>query len=247
MRNASLIDIVSSADVTDEEDILLRASLVVALSELYADKEAFAAEPDAQDGAIESRDGATVDGTFAAIPSARRRAARFRFRYGWAVAASLAAVVMFGGGVMSVGKASSARDGLVGEVAGYHAFYSRETTHLVEVPASQTAQLTAWLGERLDREIRVPDLAEAGLHFAGGSLLVINDRPVAELMYTRAEGLPIAICVSRIDGKPWSMIVEQHGAQRTASWANDGYAYVVVGEVDDATAMDIAWRVKLPI
>jgi anti-sigma factor RsiW len=247
MRNASLIDIVSGADATDEEDILLRASLVVALSELYSDKEAFAAEPDAQDSVIESQDGATVNGTVTPIAAARHRAARSRLRYGWAIAASLAAVVMFGGGVMSVGAASSARDGLVDEVAGYHAVYSRETTHLVEVPASQTEQLMAWLGERLDREIRVPDLAEAGLHFIGGSLLVINDHPVAELMYTRAEGLPIAICVSRIDGKPWSMNVERHGAQRTASWARDGYAYVIVGELDDATAMDIAWRVKLPI
>jgi hypothetical protein len=32
------------------------------------------------------------------------------------------------------------RADLVEEVAGYHQIYSRETTHLVEVPASQAAQ-----------------------------------------------------------------------------------------------------------
>jgi anti-sigma factor RsiW len=75
-------------------------------------------------------------------------------------------------------------------------------------------------------------------------MLVVNDRPVAELMYTREEGLPVAICVSRIDGKPWSMDVEQHDALRIASWAKDGYAYLVVGELDDATVKDLARRVE---
>ena len=187
------------------------------------------------------------DHTSTTIPFLRRRTARFRLHCGWAMAASLVAVVTFVGGFMLGGKAPSERDGLIDEVAGYHEIYSRETTHLVEVPASETEQLTTWLGERLNREIRVPDLAAAGLHFAGGRMLVVNDRPVAELMYTRAEGLPIAICVTRIDGKPWSMGVEQHGTQRIASWAKDGYAYVVVGELDDAMVKDIAWRIKVPI
>jgi anti-sigma factor RsiW len=163
---------------------------------------------------------------------------------GWAIAASLAAIVVFGGGAMWGGRAPSERADLVEEIAGYHQVYSRETAHLVEVPASQAEQLTAWLGERLDREIKVPDLADAGLHFAGGRMLVINDRPVAELMYTRAHGLPVAVCITQIEGKPWSMDVEQHGALRVATWAKDAYAYVVVGEIGDEQARDLAWRVK---
>jgi anti-sigma factor RsiW len=187
------------------------------------------------------------DGTSTASPLPRRRTSGFRLHCGWAIAASLAAAVAFGGGFMLGREAPSERDGLLDEVAGYHEIYSRETTHLVEVPASEAEQLTAWLGERLNREIRVPDLAADGLHFAGGRMLVVNDRPVAELMYTRAEGLPIAICVTRIDGKPWAIGVEQHGAQRIASWAKEGYAYIVVGELDDAMVKDIAWRIKVPI
>jgi anti-sigma factor RsiW len=185
--------------------------------------------------------------TLTTVPFLHRRTTRLRLHCGWAIAASVAGAVMFVGGFMLGGKAPSERDGLLDEVAGYHEIYARETTHLVEVPASQAEQLTAWLGERLDREITVPDLADAGLHFAGGRMLVVNDRPVAELMYTRAEGLPIAVCVTRIDGRPWSIGVEQHGTQRIASWAKDGYAYIVVGELDDAAVKDIAWRIKVPI
>jgi anti-sigma factor RsiW len=181
------------------------------------------------------------------IPLARHRAARLRPNHGWAIAASLAAVVMFGGSVMGGGRAPSERDGLLDEIAGHHEVYSHKTTHLVEVPSSQAEQSAVSLGERLDREIKVPDLADSGLHFVGASMFVVNDRPVAELMYTRAEGLPISICVTQIDGKPWSMDVEQHGAQRIASWAMDGYAYLVVGELNNATVRNLAWSVKVQI
>ena len=239
MRDVSLIGIVNHADPADDEDILLRASLIVSLCELYADKEGFVTETSALD--VENEN---VDRSSAPIPFPRHRALRSRIPFSWAVAASFAAAVMFGGGVMWAGKAPSERADLLEEVAGYHEVYSHETTHLVEVPADQADQLTAWLGERLDREIKVPELADAGLRFAGGRMLVVNDRPVAELMYTRDEGLPIAICVSRIDGKPWSMDVEQHDALRVASWAKDGYAYLVVGELDEAAVKDIAKRVE---
>jgi anti-sigma factor RsiW len=250
MRDESLINIVNGADATDEEDIFLRASLLAALCELYSDKSA-AAEPDAEDSVIENQGEPAVndgehDGMSTIVPFPRHRTALSRLHYGWAIAASLATVVVFGAGIMGSGKASE-RDDLLDEVAGYHEVYSRETTHLVEVPASQAEQLTAWLGERLDRDLKVPDLADAGLRFAGGRMLVVNDRPVAELMYTRAEGLPIAICISRVDGKPWSMDVEQHGALRIASWGKDGDAYIVVGELDDATVKDLARRVEAQI
>src|SRR5476649_1930877 len=104
MRDESLINIVSGADAAEEEDIFLRASLVAALCELYADKSA-AAESDADDDATESQadpidnDGA-YDGTSTPIPFPHHRTARSRLRYGWAIAASLAAAVVFGGGVM---------------------------------------------------------------------------------------------------------------------------------------------------
>jgi anti-sigma factor RsiW len=251
MHDESLMNVVIGADATDEEDIFLRASLVAALCELYSDRSA-AAEPNAQDIVIESQAARTAndgedDGVSTPVPLARHRAARLRPNHGWAIAASLAAVMILGGGAMGGGKAQSERTGLLDEVAGYHEVYSRETTHLVEVPSSQAEQLTAWLSERLDRDLTVPDLANAGLHFAGGRMLVVNDRPVAELMYTRDAGLPIAICVSHIDGKPWSMDVEEHGELRIASWAKDGYAYLVVGELDTATVRNIAWSVKVQI
>jgi anti-sigma factor RsiW len=169
-------------------------------------------------------------------------------RHGWAVAASLAVIVAaFGGGATWGSRAPSARSDLIDEVAEYHQIYSREKRHLVEVPADQIEELTAWLGERVGRDIKVPDLAAAGLRFAGGRMLVINDQPVAELMYTRAQGLPIALCVSRMPGGDEPTSIEQRGPQRAASWITGGYAYLVVGEIDGSTAENLAARIAAQI
>jgi anti-sigma factor RsiW len=63
----------------------------------------------------------------------------------------------------------------------------------------------------------VPDLTVAGLRFAGGRMLVVGDHPVAALMYTRGEGLPIAFHVSRIPVDDRPTCIPQRGFQRRAS------------------------------
>jgi anti-sigma factor RsiW len=86
----------------------------------------------------------------------------------------------------------------------------------------------------------VPDLTVAGLRFAGGRMLVVSDHPVAALMYTRGEGLPIAFHVSRISADDGLTRIHQRGAQHVASWISDGYAYLLVGEIDSPTAEKLA-------
>jgi anti-sigma factor RsiW len=184
----------------------------------------------------------------ASLAAASRAAARPRLRHALALAASLAiAIVGFGGGAMWAGGAQSAHGELLSEVAEYHEIYSRETRHLVEVPADQAEHLRAWLGQRLARNLDVPDLTAAGLRFAGGRMLVINDRPVAQLMYTRDKGLPIAICLTQLAGNALPISIERQGAMQLASWQDGDYGYVVVGEMDAAAARDIAERAKIQL
>lgn len=181
----------------------------------------------------------------ALLSAASRPPGRPRLHRGLALAASLAAAIIgFGGGAMWAGGAQSERSQLLAEVAGYHAVYSRETRHLVEVPPDQVEHLKAWLGQRLVRNLDVPDLTVAGLRFAGGRMVIINGRPVAQLMYTRDQGLPIGICLTQMAGRPSPINVEQSGTLQLASWEDGGYEYVVVGEMDAAAARNLAERVK---
>jgi len=166
-----------------------------------------------------------------AAPCVLRRAPR---RYGWAVGAALAACVAgFAGGVGWVGWPVSEQTALADEVAEYHAVYAREERHLVEVPAEQMDEITGWLGKRLDRRLEVPDLAAEGLRFAGARLLVVGGHAVAQLVYTRAQGRPLALCITKLAGAAAPVRLERHGAQRTALWLDGAYAYVVVGEVGE--------------
>ncbi|MSP02567.1 MAG: anti-sigma factor [Acetobacteraceae bacterium] len=166
----------------------------------------------------------------------------------WAFAASILIGVMgYGAGAMWPDLIVSNRDRMLTEVAEYHAVYSRETTHLVEVPATQSDHLKSWLGKRVKGTLVIPDFKEAGLTFAGGRMVVLDGAPVAELMYTREKGLPIAFCVLYREGKPIAIKLERRGAVHLATWDDGSHSYIVVGEADPALIGDLAAMAKKQI
>ncbi len=176
-------------------------------------------------------------------PAASRR--RPRPSHAWAVAASLAmGVIGYGAGVLWPGLVESDRDRLLSAVAEDHAVYTRETVHLVEVPASQAEHLKAWLGNRVKTTLVIPDFRDAGLTFAGGRLVVLDGEPVAELMYTRAKGPPIAFYVLAHAGEPSSLVVERRGDLNLATWDDGSHAYVVVGDAEPAMIQALAAQAK---
>ena len=164
-----------------------------------------------------------------------------RRRLGWAAAACLLAGVFgFGGGTYWASPSGSAHEALLSEIAEYHEVFSRETGHLVEIDAEHADDLYAWLGARLNRRVSAPDLSAAGLRFAGGRMLVIDGKPVADFLYTRADGRPVALCIAHADGKPIGMRIDARGDLRLASWDAGKHRFVVVGELDPTGARRIA-------
>src|SRR5271165_5742736 len=163
----------------------------------------------------------------AGFATARRRRPTRR-QIGLAVAASAAAAVA-GYGIGSLWPTSDRSD-LLDEIAEYQGVFGRETTHLAEIPASRVDELTDWLGRRLDRKLLVPDLAEAGLQFAGGRMLVIGGEPVAQFEYTRAQGAPVAVCIARLAGGPSGLRLDRRDGFRLASWQDGSFAYVIIGD-----------------
>ncbi len=175
------------------------------------------------------------------LPMIRRRRRAFMPRPVWAMAASiLLAAGGFAAGTMWPNVLSSQRESMLTEIAEYHSVYSRETVHLVEVPAAQSEHLKMWLGKRVNRTLVIPDFKEAGLTFAGGRMVVLDGSPVAELMYTRDNGLPIAFCVLSRGGKPRTMEVERRGDVNLANWDDGTHLYVVVGEASPDKILALA-------
>jgi anti-sigma factor RsiW len=162
-------------------------------------------------------------------------------RFTWAVAASLAmGIIGYAAGALWPGLIESRRDRMLDEVAEYHSIYSRETVHLVEVPATQEDHLKAWLGKRVNASLVIPNFNQDGLTFAGGRLVVLDGEPVAELMYTRPSGLPIAFCVLYHVGQPSTITVERRGDLNLATWNDGSHSYFVVGDADPSTIQGLA-------
>jgi len=188
-------------------------------------------------------EGFYADGAPRAQPVPMRPVRRvFRRFASHAAVAVVAVIVGFGGGLVSSNWMVSEREHLVDEVADYHSVQSRETKHLVEVPAAEAADLTTWLGRRLARHLAVPDLTQAGLQFAGGRMVVIDSEPAAAFIYTRDGGPPVALCIVRDGGAATGVRIDRRGEQSLASWADGAYTYIVAGDLTAAEARAIAER-----
>ena len=136
--------------------------------------------------------------------------------------------------------AGSARDTFLDEVAEYHEVFSRESLHLVEVAADRKAEFETWMGSRLGGRFEAPDLSSSGLRFAGGRMLVVDGKPVAEMMYTRGTGLPVALCITPMAVGAEPLRLDERNGLHLASWTDSRYAFVVVGQLDPEAATDIA-------
>lgn len=94
----------------------------------------------------------------------------------------------------------SAEQSWINEIAGYHAVYAKQKRHLVEVKASDASgdnHIQKWLSKSLDHNFNIPNLSSGGLTFEGARLLVVSGKPVAQLMYTSANGDVVALCIQK--------------------------------------------------
>ena len=156
----------------------------------------------------------------------------------YAIAASVVLMMLsYGAGWTTA--PHNAEASFIDDVAEYHAVYQHETTHLAELPAAQSDEINRWLGERLQRPLQAPDLRSEGLQYAGARMWISDGKPVADLLYTRGDGLPVALCIVRdMDAGDAKARIEldARGALRVASWQSAGYAYAVVGELTASEA-----------
>ncbi|MEP5155197.1 anti-sigma factor, partial [Planktotalea sp.] len=122
----------------------------------------------------------------------------------------------------------------LGEVAEYHQIYARQTRHLVEVPASEQDHIEKWLSKEVGFDFKVPDLSAAGFTFQGARLLVAAGKPVAQLMYTDANGAVIALCgLLNGSGTPAGTALRAFGDVHMATWKSETGSFAIVGDAPE--------------
>ena len=181
----------------------------------------------------------------APLPEANRGTVR---RTLLALAASILIGIMGFGVGLKIGELPPSHfEALLGDIAEYHNVYARDPAHLVELPASQQAEIERWLGRSIGVKITIPDLSRAGYQFIGGRLLVGDGKPVAQLLYSRPGALPLGICVTAPRDAPEQVKVEHRGGLTLAGWREGAYTYVIVGDLADGPMLDLAQHISISV
>ncbi|MEM8822581.1 MAG: anti-sigma factor [Pseudomonadota bacterium] len=154
-------------------------------------------------------------------------------RSGWVIAASVAVALAIGGGTgFLLGQNSPTQvaqtGGWLADIADYHAVYARQVRHLVEVPADEADHIQTWLTGTLGADVRIPDLSVHGLTFQGARLLVAAGRPVAQLVYTDADAVVVALCQIGTDTPQKAFAEQTIDAFDMVTWGGTDSNFVVV-------------------
>ena len=101
--------------------------------------------------------------------------------------------------------------------------------HLVEVPASESEHIEAWIGDRVGHAFAIPDLSGEALAFQGARLLLVNGAPIAQLLYLPTEGRAVGICFKTTDKPDSAPVRADFDGTVVLSWNRNGVAYVIAG------------------
>jgi anti-sigma factor RsiW len=99
-----------------------------------------------------------------------------------------------------------------------------------DIASSDRHTVKPWFTSRLPESPQVPDLAAQGFTLLGGRVDVINNRPVATIVYKHA-----AHTVSLTTLRPGQTVPEQTIAgYNVRSWSDGSFTYVAVGDLPSA-------------
>jgi len=114
-------------------------------------------------------------------------------------------------------------------VAGYQAFYVRETLEGTDNSPAAVAALAERLAQQTGIEIIIPELE--GYEFVRGQRLSFNEQPLLQLVYLGEEGRPLALCYmpTQLPDSGDATVKKHHGLN-TAEWISNSHRFVIVGD-----------------
>jgi anti-sigma factor RsiW len=157
-------------------------------------------------------------------------------RRNWSFQA-LAASALFGavisGSVMKTIDRSGQSDTVASEVVAGH-IRGLLAPQPFDVASSDRHTVKPWFTSRLPESPQVPDLAAKGFTLLGGRVDVIDNRPVATIVYKHA-----AHTVSLTTLRPGQTVpVETIAGYNVRSWNDGNFTYVAVGDLPSADLAD---------
>ncbi|MBI0325734.1 anti-sigma factor [Burkholderia plantarii] len=116
---------------------------------------------------------------------------------------------------------------------GYQQLYTRDTFDGTRLDAADAAGLVATIRERDGLDLRLPDLAAAGLQLRAVQRLNFRGRPLAQLVYLPRRGTPVALCVIGEARRDAAVTALSIGATHVVTWRRAGLGYALIGARGD--------------
>ncbi|MCJ8509488.1 anti-sigma factor [Rhizobium lemnae] len=131
------------------------------------------------------------------------------------------------------------------DVASHYRLFSRQSRHLVEIPANESAHIVEWLMATTGISFRIPDLTSEKLVFMGARLFSAGGRPVGELIYQNRDGEVIAISFTKfISPMPEKDMRESiRDDIGMVTWQGLQASYVLTGPSSDADLEGLATKI----
>jgi anti-sigma factor (TIGR02949 family) len=105
--------------------------------------------------------------------------------------------------------------------------------HLLDLSASDRHVLKTWFTGRLDYSPPLADLSEAGYKLVGGRLDILENRPVAAIVYSHQDHV--------INEFVWPAVrrtidfdVQSHQGFSMCGWSKSGFNYLIVSDLSQA-------------
>jgi len=138
--------------------------------------------------------------------------------------------------------------GFARQAALAHVVYLPEVRHPVEVPAAQQEHLVQWLSKRLNRPLKVPNLAPQGYELVGGRLLPGENGARAQFMFQNAGGERVTLYLGAVNpggrnAKETAFSFLDDGAAPGFYWVDQGFGYALSGKLPRAALLALATAV----
>jgi anti-sigma factor RsiW len=182
----------------------------------------------------------SVQSPSAHVQPPRRRAA---LRLGWGMAASFAVGWAVPWRLTGPAAAPPIAPAWAQAIASYHALYVRATVEQQFDKPEQLASLVEGLTADQKQRLVVPDLSPMGWAFRRVQRLGFEGRPLLQMVYLSAEGVPIALCAlpaSTAEGMEAPLRIDRLQGQTVAHWVDRGLAFVLVADLSAEVMGDVA-------
>ena len=167
----------------------------------------------------------------------------------WAMAAALLLCIGASGGWLARGSQQAVPGGLAAlaqEAAYSYDVYAPDHVRPVELRASDSAQLTQWISNRLHQPVKVPDLSPSGYRLMGGRLVATSHGPAGMFMYDDDHGGRLVVLtrpMTKTD-QDAPMTAQSKGDVAGFAWADGGMGTSLVGQTSSEALRPIANEVR---